>query len=104
MAVRPNKSEGSIPTTRRPQNGTVEYALWRFALIANKTSPHPLDWKRFYEFVVIAHQRRVGWDEGDVQAKLKKFGFDQQHAADLANAYWHGRCTLYISKPRLLLQ
>lgn len=84
----------------QPAGRTVEYSLWRFAQLANKTAPHPRDWKRFYEFVVFAHQRRIKWDAQDVQGKLCEYGFDERHAADFAYAYWHGRCTLHMQKFR----
>jgi hypothetical protein len=84
----------------RPNKRTVEYRLWQFAILCNKESPHPLDWRRFYLFVVYAHQRRVGWDEFDIREKLKTLGFDEKNAMDLSNAYWHIRCALYMTKPR----
>jgi hypothetical protein len=85
----------------RPHEGAVAAALYRFALLANKTSPHPRDWKRFYEFVVLAHARRSSIDADDINRKLREFGFDQRPAYDFATAYWHGRCVLYmrISRP-----
>jgi len=86
----------------RPKEGTVAHALWRFAKIANRTSPHPLDWKRFYQFVVLAHQRRSGLGADSVQMKLREYGFDERHAIDLASAYWHGRCVLYMTGRRLI--
>lgn len=86
----------------KPREGTVDYRLWQFSVLCNKTSPHPRDWRRFYLFVVYAHQRRVRWDEYDFRAKLLRLGFDERHATDFSNAYWHIRCALYLTKPRLL--
>lgn len=86
----------------RPRDGTVEHRLWQFAALCNKGAPHPLDWRRFYLFVVYAHQRQVGWDEYDLRARLKALGFDERHAADFSYAYWHIRCGLHMSKPRPL--
>lgn len=86
----------------RPRGGTAEYALWRFAMLANKTSPHPRDWKRFYEFIVLAHSRRIGWDAHEVQSRLVRYGFDRKRAENLASAYWHGRCVLHLRKARPL--
>lgn len=83
-----------------PRHGTVQHALWRFALLANKDSLHPRDWKRFYQFVAFAHQRHVGWGADDLQRRLRALGFDSRHAKDLAAAYWHGRCSLYVQKAR----
>jgi hypothetical protein len=85
---------------KRPKEGTVEYRLWQFAILCNKESPHTLDWRRFYLFVVYAHQRQVGWDELDIRARLKALGFDEKHAVDFSNAYWHIRCALHMTKPR----
>jgi len=97
--------EEAAPTpNRRPLLGTVEHQLWRFAMIANKSSPHPLDWKRFYQFIVAAHGRRTKWTADEVKSKLKAYGFDEQHAHDFASAYWHGRCALYMHKPRLITE
>jgi hypothetical protein len=87
-----------------PAEQTVEHKLWRFAALANKAAPHPRDWKRFYEFIVVAHQRRTKWDADDIQAKLRMYGFDERHATDFAAAYWHGRCVLYTQKPRLVTE
>jgi len=91
-------------TSRQPQPGTVERALWRFALLANKSSLHPRDWKRFYEFIALAHGRRIKWTADELKAKLRAFGFDERHAQDLASAYWHGRCALYMQKGRLITE
>jgi hypothetical protein len=90
----------STKRLERPKDGTVEHRLWQFAVLCNKDSLHPLDWRRFYLFVVHAHQRRVGWDELEIRAKLKALGFDEKHAVDLSNAYWHIRCALHMTKPR----
>jgi hypothetical protein len=79
-----------------PREGTVEHSLWRFALLANKSSVHPLDWNRFYQFIVYAHQRRIGWDASDVAQKLKAFGFSEPKAQYMAEAYWHARCALFV--------
>lgn len=35
----------------------TEHALWSFAKAANWSLPHPLDYDRFYTFVVLAHER-----------------------------------------------
>jgi len=86
----------SSKESERPVKGTVLYELWRFAFIANKSSPHPLDWRRFYHFIGFAHGRRSGLSASEVQARLRDYGFDERHAVDLAWAYWHGRCALHV--------
>lgn len=83
-----------------PKIGAVELRLRQFAVLCNKGSPHPRDWRRFYLFVVYAHQRQVGWDECDLRSKLRVLGFDDEHAADFSKAYWHIRCALHMTKPR----
>jgi hypothetical protein len=88
----------------RPRSGTVARSLWQFAYLCNKEAPHSRDWRRFYMFTLFAHAKRVGWDEYDLRAKLKKLGFDEKHAADFSNAYWHIRCALHMSKSRPLTE
>lgn len=83
---------------------SAEYLLCRFAKLANQSSLHPNDWKRFYQFVAYAHQRRVGWDTYDIQERLLGLGFTKEKTEMLAGAYWHGRCALHMNKPRLILE
>jgi hypothetical protein len=90
-----------IKASSKPAEGTVECALWRFALVANKRSLHSLDWRRFYRFIAFAHARRIGWDARDIKAKLRAYGFNEEYAKNLASAYWHGRCALFMNLPRL---
>jgi hypothetical protein len=72
-------------------------ALWRYAGIARMgDGAHPYDWQRFYRFVVIAHVRRVGWDAGEVYARLVKYGITAPRARELAEIYWNGRCVLCV--------
>ena len=78
----------------------IEDALRRFALLANKSAPHPRDWHRFYDFIVNAHRRRIGWDSFEIVARLKALGFDDRHAREFAEAYWHGRCVLHLRNAR----
>jgi len=88
--------------TRKPKEGTVEHRLWQFAILCNKESPHPRDWRRFYLFAVYAHQRKIKWDEFDLRARLAPLGFDKPHATHFSDAYWHIRCALHMTKPRQL--
>lgn len=74
----------------------VEFALYQFAGLAGAEASHPRDWDRFYRFVVMAHARRRGLDAYDVKSRLKKYGFSDEVAGELAEAYWHGRCALYV--------
>lgn len=75
----------------------VERALWQYALLAHgSNASHPLDWRRFYKFVVLAHLRRKGWDVGGVKSRLMKYGFSKELALEMAEIYWHGRCVLRV--------
>jgi hypothetical protein len=75
----------------------VERALWQYAGLAHGPhASHPLDWGRFYRFIVVAHSRRKGWDYTDVQARLKEYGFTEGKAKEMAEVYWHGRCVLSV--------
>ncbi len=77
----------------------VEFALWQYAGLAHgSNATHPLDWRRFYKFVVLAHARRRGWDVGAVKSRLIKYGFSPDKALEMAEIYWHGRCVLRIHK------
>lgn len=58
----------------------------RFALLANKSSLHPLDWERFYEFVRYNRQKL---SEHYVRDALEKFGFSREKAIYIADIYAH---------------
>jgi len=77
---------------------TVERALWQFAHLAGSNVSHPLDWRRFYRFIVLAHIHRKGWDVGKVKSFLLRYGFSPEKALEMAEIYWHGRCVLRIRK------
>ena len=81
----------------RPTNA-VEFSLYKFSALAGELVGHPLDWDRFYRFVLLAHTRQVGWDAYAVQGRLKRYGFKNEIARELAEAYWHGRCALFVRK------
>lgn len=74
----------------------VEEALRVFIHLGREQLDHPLDCQRFYRFVALAHEHGVGWDAHDVQRRLEGFGIAQDVARDFAEAYWHGRCALYV--------
>lgn len=61
-------------------------------------SEHPLDWNRFYWFILLAHRYRKRWSAHDVQAILEQHGLPAEKADKFAKAYWHGRCVLYRYK------
>jgi hypothetical protein len=60
----------------------------RFAALANKSGLHPLDWRRFYEFVRDSRMRRPLPDE-DMTRLLIKEGFPEQYACHIAWVYGH---------------
>ena len=60
--------------------------LDRFALLANKTSLHPLDWKRFYALVSDGRQEIP---EQEIWSLLIGKGFSRDSAGRLAELYTH---------------
>lgn len=68
----------------------------RFVNCANKTILHPLDMKRFYQFVRFCHTRRVKLDEQQLRSYLIRGGFPERNAENLSNIYYHGRKLLSV--------
>ncbi|GAA0625323.1 hypothetical protein GCM10009422_22380 [Brevundimonas kwangchunensis] len=60
--------------------------LDRFALLANSSSLHPLDWRRFYALV---REGRQEIPEGQLRASLVESGFSKTAAQELAELYGH---------------
>jgi len=60
----------------------------RFTILANKSGLHPLDWRRFYEFVRNSRMRTQLTDE-DIARLLIKEGFSEQYARHIAEVYGH---------------
>jgi len=60
----------------------------RFAVLANKSGLHPLDWRRFYEFVRDSRMRRPLPDEDMVRLLIRE-GFSEQYACQIAEVYRH---------------
>lgn len=81
----------SIATMKRlepklpPQS---EKLFKRFAVLANKSVLHPLDWGRFYEFVRNSRMRRPLYED-DMAHLLMKEGFSSRYAKHIANVYFH---------------
>lgn len=61
----------------------------RFVTLANKRSLHPLDWKRFYEFVRFCHAHRIKLYEDEVEWLLGKEGFGEKKSSYIADIYMH---------------
>lgn len=79
-------------------DGRVEQELWSFAVLAGQRASHPRDMQRFYQFVARSHARRSGMSRCDVRTQLLNYGFEEDIATYLADAYWHGRCALAVSR------
>lgn len=60
--------------------------LERFALLANTSSLHPLDWKRFYALV---REGRQEIPEAQLRGLLLERGFSKTAAQELAGLYGH---------------
>ena len=69
-----------------------------FVSMANKSVPHPLDFGRFYDFIVVSHMLRSKLTEEDITYLLIQEGFSERYAGDMANIYYHGRQIL--KRPR----
>jgi len=64
-------------------------ALDDFAFLANKTSLHPLDWRRLYKFVRVCHATRANPSKGLMRGILGKKGFDDNKAEYIADVASH---------------
>lgn len=60
----------------------------RFVALANKTSLHPLDWRRFYEFVRDCRSR-ARYSEEEIARLLIKEGFSEKYANYIGDIYGH---------------
>jgi hypothetical protein len=74
-----NRREPRLP----PQTSKL---FKRFAVLANHSSLHPLDWQRFYEFVRLS---RGEASEPTLAALLVKEGFSRSKAEYVADIYGH---------------
>jgi hypothetical protein len=59
----------------------------RFTILSNKSSLHPLDWKRLYQFVRRSRSNTLS--EGEMAALLVQHGFSEQYAERIALIYTH---------------
>ncbi len=60
----------------------------RFTALANKSALHPLDWRRFYEFVRNCKSRTC-YSEDEIMRLLVKEGFSKKHARYIGDVYVH---------------
>ena len=79
------KKKQTEPTLPPGANGVFN----KFVALANKSSLHPLDWKRFYEFVRFCHAHRVKLYEDEIEWLLNKNGFSEKQARYIADIYTH---------------
>jgi hypothetical protein len=99
---RENEKMGSHITPRAGEDkeipsDPVEYDLFRYVRLRHgDNASHPLDWDRFYRFVVRAHIRRKGWDAYDVKARMLRYGLVEGKATEMAEIYWHCRCAMRV--------
>jgi hypothetical protein len=70
-----------------------ERRLRTFAVLG--AHERPLDWDRFYQFVISSHREGLGWDTGEVQIRLERLGMPANAAREYAEIYWHARCVLH---------
>ena len=61
-------------------------AFYRFADLANTSSLHPNDWKRFYEFVKLS---RTKLSQEHMQSLLTAKGFSIQKSDEISKIYYH---------------
>jgi len=74
-------------SSRAPQLSALTTTLFdRFAILANTSSPHPLDWARFYALVREGRQEIPGYQ---LRTMLIKAGFSKDKAEALADLYFH---------------
>lgn len=64
--------------------------LHRFVHSLNQDMPHPLDWQRFYDFIIYSFQRGA-FPVDDIQAVLEEEGLRVERTKDrLLSFYEHG--------------
>lgn len=63
----------------------------RFVNSANKSFLHPNDWRNFYSFVRVCHNRRTYLTAEELERLLLKVGFNDYYAEKLSSIYEHGR-------------
>lgn len=64
-----------------------ERALQDFSRLANKSHLHPLDWQRFFEFVIVGHEDQSPVDQSLLQSLLEREGFDRGEINRLVDFY-----------------
>lgn len=66
----------------------------KFMDLANKESLHPLDVKRWNDFVIISVQGNSSLTKGDVEGYLRETGFSSEMALERADRFEEDRALL----------
>lgn len=74
----------------------VQQRFDQFVSLANKRVLHPLDWRRWYLFILDCHRNEVMLEATDVAWLLFNAGFGEDQARDIARVYEHGRAILAL--------
>jgi len=69
----------------------TEYYYRQFAAGDAKNIAHPLDAKRFYRFIHVAHQGRTKLSGVELETMLMALGFSKDNAEYCGDIYQHGR-------------
>jgi hypothetical protein len=95
LLQRYNKQTGSRLRLRIPSQKQLvprltphsERLFKRFAVLANTSSLHYLDWQRFYEFVHGSRTKAL--DETEMARLLMEHGFSREYAEHISSIYEH---------------
>ena len=60
--------------TRRVLDEKAHHLLQAFAKNATRDTPHPEGWRRFYDFIIYIHRRRLYVNGPDVKDHLVDYG------------------------------
>ncbi|HEY9873251.1 MAG TPA: hypothetical protein V6D12_07430 [Candidatus Obscuribacterales bacterium] len=80
-------------TINNAMSPEMSQLLKRFSAAANKSSggKHPLDERRFFDFIVQAHNERALLDETELSGLLVDDGWSSEHAQKLSSNYRFAR-------------
>lgn len=80
-------------TINNAMSPEMSQLLKHFSAAANKSSggTHPLDERRFFDFIVQAHNERALLDETELSGLLVDDGWSSEHAQKLSSNYRFGR-------------
>jgi hypothetical protein len=64
--------------------------LQEFADAANKDTLHPLDWRRFFDFIIHVHRAVPRAEEGELRDSLTASHLPARNVDRLVSLYTHG--------------